>query len=216
MREYPRAFFFDFDGTILDTETPEIDTWREVFEAYGAIFPEGELLATIGKGADQILLKPADLFQRTIGFRPDEAAIKRQAEEAILRQPVRPGVLELLKFLKSECIPTAIVSSSDHNWIEGHLSRLGLRDAFGPIIGREDAARAKPFPDLYLAAADQLDVATEDCVTLEDSPNGVQAAVSAGVYVVAYPNASTRMLDLSEADELVTDLVSWTLPGREE
>ncbi len=216
MREFPKAFFFDFDGTILDTETPEIDTWREVFEAYGAIFPEGELLAMIGKGADQILLKPADLFQRTIGFRPDELAIKRQAHEAILRQPVRPGILPLLNELRAEGIPTAIVSSSDHAWIEGHLSRLGLLEAFGPIIGREDAPRAKPAPDLYLRAADLLDFAAEDCIALEDSPNGVKAAVAAGIYAAVYPNASTRMLDLSEADELITDLVGWTLPGREE
>ncbi len=216
MADYPRAFFFDFDGTIIDTESPELDAWREVFEAYGAEFPEGDFLAMIGKGADQILIKPADLFQRAVGFRPDVEAIKRDVVARVARLTVRPGVLELLKHLQSEGIATAIVSSSHHAWIKHHLGVLGLHEAhFGRMVGREDAPRAKPFPDLYLAAADMLGYACEDCIALEDSPNGIRAARDAGLYVVAFPNAATKMLDLSEADELVHDLEGWTLPGRE-
>lgn len=217
MPDFPRAFFFDFDGTIIDTESPELEAWREVFETYGAVFPEGEFLAMIGRGADQILVKPADLFHRAIGFWPDVDAIQRDVVARVSRQGVRPGILELLKHLKSEGVPTAIVSSSHHAWIRDHLIVLGLAEStFGHIVGREDGVRAKPFPDLYLAAADQLGLAAEDCIALEDSPNGIRAARDAGIYVVAYPNGCTKMLDLSEADEVVHDLVGWTLPGRGE
>jgi HAD superfamily hydrolase (TIGR01509 family) len=93
----------------------------------------------------------------------------------------------------------AVVSSSPASWVLPHLDRLGWLGRFEAVVTREDAARAKPHPDLYLMALARLGLTPEGVVVVEDSANGVAAAVAAGLPCVAMPNPVTAHHDLSLA-----------------
>jgi len=93
-----------------------------------------------------------------------------------------------------------VASSSSVGWVDGHLRRLGLREAFAVVRCAGDVPRVKPDPALYLAVLDATGIAAGEAVALEDSPNGVLAAKRAGLACVAVPNPLTARLDLSAAD----------------
>ena len=102
----------------------------------------------------------------------------------------------------------AVASSSPRSWVSGHLERLGLLDRFERLHCREDVERAKPAPDLYLAAAHAAGVSPADCLAVEDSPNGVLAARRAGFYTVVVPTPLTAGLPLEAADERLASLAA--------
>lgn len=205
-----RALIFDFDGLIVDTETPEVEIWREVFLEHGTVFPDEYWINAIGRGADQILETPAQVLQRCCSTPIEAAVVKadhhRRVMAAINAQPPRPGIVALLEDARKCGLKVGVASSSKHAWVDGHLARLGLADRFDAITCADDVARAKPFPDLYLKACERLGVAPSEAVAIEDSPNGIAAARAAGVFVTTYPNTLTRLLDISVADHRVETL----------
>lgn len=198
-----RALFFDFDGLILDTETPEIRVWKEIFAEHGLDYPDEHWISSIGRGADLIEETPIQLLRRTLGRDIEDERISterhRRVMAAIDKESVRPGVIRLATEAKSVELRICVVSSSRHNWVDNHLSRLGIASLFETTICRDDVARAKPFPDLYLAACEWAGVQPFEAATLEDSPTGLTAANAAGVFSIAVPNDSTKRLDLSHA-----------------
>ena len=107
----------------------------------------------------------------------------------------------------------AVASSSSHTWVDSHLSRLGLAEHFNCVVCSEDVTpgRTKPNPDLFLLALDRLEVQKEAAVVFEDSPNGVRAAKSAGIFVVAVPNPLTIRLGVDGADLMVNSLAELSL-----
>ena len=203
------ALLFDFDGLILDTETPELEVWEQVFADYGVAFPIEYWLFALGRGAEQIHEKPIDLLKRAAP-RIDAESVNQFAREIrlsrIMAAEPMPGVVELMREARAQKIPTAVVSSSKHPWVDGHLERLGLAHFFDLTICADDAEHAKPFPDLYELALRRLSVAASHTVALEDSPNGLTAATAAGIFAVAVPNPLTARLDLSHASALLATL----------
>lgn len=210
-----KAVFFDFDGLIIDTETPELEAWGEIFTEQQVVLPEQYWLDAVGRGADQLIEKPIDVLNRLSDHPLDlasvEAEYRKRVSARIDFQPIRPGVLELAKEARERGLPVYVVSSSRHDWVDGHLQRLGIADYFDHTVCREDAEHAKPFPDLYLKAAQMTGVFADETIVFEDSPNGILAAKGAGMYVVAAPNPLTARLDLSHADVVVTSLGGMTL-----
>lgn len=205
-----RALIFDFDGLIIDTETPEVEIWREVFQEHGAVFPDEYWINAIGRGADQILETPVQVLVRCCPNPIEAEKVKadhhRRVMAAIEAQPPRPGIVALLEDAKACGLKLGIASSSKHPWVDGHLARGGLEGYFDAITCADDVARAKPFPDLYLKACERLGVEPGEAVAIEDSPNGIAAARAAGVFVTTYPNPLTRLLDISTADHRVETL----------
>jgi beta-phosphoglucomutase-like phosphatase (HAD superfamily) len=104
-----------------------------------------------------------------------------------------------------------VASSSPLDWVEGHLTRLGLVDHFEAIRSADDVPRTKPDPALYVTALDALGVRAEEAIALEDSPHGVTAANRAGIYCVAVPNALTGRLSLDHADRVLSSLADLPL-----
>ena len=215
-----RALLFDFDGLILDTETPELDAWTSIFREHGAEMPPGYWGNTIGRGADQITETPTQLLERLTGKTLDHLALRAQYREMkterVHREKPLPGILDLLAEAREAGIPCAVVSSSPHPWVDGHLERLGMSHWFKTTICAGDVPREKPFPDLYLEALLQLDVPAAEAIVLEDSVNGARAAVDAGIFVVAVPNPVTESFDFSLADALLPSLRGVTLADLED
>jgi len=202
------AFIFDFDGLILDTETPEVEGWRETFVEYGVEFPEDYFLWAVGRGAEQITERPIDFFRRALPS-ADLDEIARQATArrlaGIYANPPRPGLIALLDDAASHGLALAVASSSRHAWVDAHLERLALRDRFHHVVCADDVERAKPFPDLYLRAVALLDFPTTQVVALEDSLNGATAAHAAGLRVIHVPNALTQVQQVPFALTRVPD-----------
>jgi len=105
----------------------------------------------------------------------------------------------------------AVASSSSRAWVLGHLERLGLGAQWDAVRTRDDVARTKPAPDLYLAAVEALCVDPTEAVAFEDSVNGIAAAKAAGLLCVAVPNALTAGMDLSQADVKLDSLAETPL-----
>jgi len=137
---------------------------------------------------------------------------RRRELELLALEPLRPGVRDYLDDARELGLRVGIVSSSTRSWIDGNLRRLGIVDGWATMICAEgDTARCKPSPALYLEALDALDVAAQDAIAVEDSPNGIAAAQAAGIFCVAVPNDATSGLDLSQADLLIDSLADVSL-----
>jgi HAD superfamily hydrolase (TIGR01509 family) len=126
-------------------------------------------------------------------------------------QPLLPGVLERIQEARSLGLKLAVASSSSRDWVEGHLTRCGIRESFDCIRTRNDVTQVKPSPELFLSVAAGLNESPSDCLVFEDSAHGVVAAKQAGMYCVAIPNRLTRILDLSLADLQSSSLAALSL-----
>jgi HAD superfamily hydrolase (TIGR01509 family) len=202
------ALIFDFDGLIVDTETPDYEVWRDIFAEHGARL---ELAAWAGCiGREYGYIDPVAMLEDRLGRPLDRMAIKAERKRRFMArlsgQPPRPGVTAYLDEAARLGLPVAVASSAPRAWVEPRLAALGLAGRFAAVKCREDAPRAKPAPDLFLSAAAVLGAAPENCVALEDSPNGISAARAAGMFCLAVPNEVTRRLDLSAADFIVQSL----------
>ncbi len=198
------ALIFDFDGVILDTETPEVLVWRELYIEYGQTFTDDQWADTIGRGAEEVKDGPLEALDKLTGGKLDleevDTVRKKRLMNMIYAQAPRRGVLPLLKEAKALGLRIGVASSSKHWWVDGHLQRLNLFQYFDNIVCADDVLRAKPYPDLYLKAASLLKVCLAEVIAFEDSPHGISSAVEAGIFVIAIPNAQTSSLDLSAAN----------------
>ena len=197
-----RALVFDFDGLILETETPAYETWADIYREHGHELPLDRWFDYIGREGG--FFDAADHLAALVGegFDREAARARRDARktELIAALDVMVGVREYVGDAKRLGLRLAVASSSSRAWVLGHLERLGIGAAWDAVRTREDVARTKPAPDLYLAAVKALDVAPHEAVAFEDSANGIAAAKAAGLRCVAVPNALTAGMDLSQAD----------------
>lgn len=209
----PRALVFDFDGLILDTETPEFLAWQEVFASYGAQLTTADWARVIGS-TDHGWDATSSIARQT-GVTVSSAelrAVWKPRQAALLEvETIRPGVLSLLSAGKARGMALGVASSSPRWWVEGNLTRLGILSEFSAITTGDEVERTKPDPAVYRLAASRLAVPAESALALEDSPNGVQAAHAAGLRCVAVPNDVSRHLDLSAADVVLDSLAELDL-----
>ena len=197
---------FDFDGTIADTETPLFVAWSELYEQHGVPLDLARWQSIIGTDDD---FDPWDELVDAVG-RPLDRALNRarqQRRDALIHEAgLRPGIERWLDDAERFGVPVGVASSSPPDWVEHHLDRLGLRDRFGCLACADGVIPGKPDPTSYRLAVEQLGGDPAVSVAVEDSPNGVRAAVGAGLYTIAVPHDLTRSLDLSLADQVVDSL----------
>lgn len=212
-----KALIFDFDGLILDTETPEYLVWKNIYHEHGFEFPHDEWGKIIGgyglsdfNAADNLshLLSSSQRAQGRLDSVSLRARHSVESLAVIHSQSVMPGVMEMIHDARRHGLKLAIASSSHHAWVDNHAKRLGIFDEFDTVVCADDVGvgRTKPQPDLFLSALNQLQVGKEAAVIFEDSPNGVTAANRAGIFVVAVPNPITAMLVIKGANLIVSSL----------
>jgi len=208
------ALILDFDGLILDTESPIFEEWRATFRARGhdlGLDVWQHALGTFGT------YDPCAHLSKLTGEDFDHEALRQEVRARNMVRcealPLLPGVAERVQEARDAGLKTAVASSSTSAWVEGWLERHGIRPLFDTVCSRDHVARVKPAPDLFLLAATRLAVAPERCVVFEDSPNGIRAARAAGMRCVAIPNAVTRALPMEGADLVLTSLGERPLAG---
>jgi HAD superfamily hydrolase (TIGR01509 family) len=206
------AVVLDFDGLIVDTETPIFEAWRAAYRRRGCSVGLGEWQHALGthEGFD-----PLTHLDALVGGGLDREAVLAEIKEATARgcegQPLMPGVEALLLDARARGLGRAVASSSSCGWVDGWLRRHGIRDLLDVVVARDDVRRTKPDPELFLLAASRLGVEPGACVVFEDSPNGMRAAVAAGMRCVAVLNALTRSLPRPDVDLVLESLAERSL-----
>jgi HAD superfamily hydrolase (TIGR01509 family) len=210
------AVVFDLDGVLLQSE----EVWDTVREGYvrerGGRYDDEVQRAMMGMSAPEWSRYLHD--DAEVPDDPEEinrAVVVRMLEAYRQELPLLPGATEAVH-RAAAAFPLALASSSNREVFEEVLALAGLADCFSATVSAEEVARGKPAPDVYLEAARRLGVAAEHCTAVEDSHAGIRSAKSAGMRVVAIPNASyppdEDALKLADAvvdslDELTVDLM---------
>lgn len=207
------AYVFDFDGLILDTEWSVYQAIDEIYVEHGHQLDLEwwrTIVGTTGGGDWPARLE--SLVGRSLDHESlHERSIRRHRHLTASLDPL-PGVVDLVEAAHAEGVRLAVASSSLTWWLESNLTRVGLFGRFDALCGRDVVGgRAKPDPDVYLAALDSLGVEATRAVAVEDSPHGVTAAKAAGMACVAVPNRITAPGDFSAADLVIDSLASLTL-----
>jgi HAD superfamily hydrolase (TIGR01509 family) len=212
---------FDMDGLMFDTEPLWTDAWYIVLPEFG--IPEvppalpDAMRGSSGETAYRIMRSyiGEDADAPAIWVRMKEE-VHKMLEKGVIK---KPGLDELLSWLSEHDIPMAIASSSPHNIIEMDLNNAGVQDYFTFIISGEDVDKPKPDPQVFLVAAERMQLDPAKTLVLEDSLNGVRAGAAGGFITVMVPDmiAPTdeiralytreckdlfEVRDLLEADEL--------------
>lgn len=194
-----KALIFDFDGLILDTETPEYQALEAAYAAYGQHLPVEKYGLVVGSQYNQVfepLAHLESLLGKTLEPEPFWEQVTRRRMDLINQSPLLPGVESLLHAAQAAGLKLAVASSSPHAWVEGHLKRFGLLHFFDVVKCQEDVREVKPAPELFLAALEAIQLQPEEVVIFEDSANGVTAARLAGMRVVLIPNPITKHLKI--------------------
>ena len=212
-----KALIFDFDGLILDTETPDFRVWQTIYQENGFELPHdewGKIVGGWGLSAFDAAEHLTLLSQGQLDIISLRDRHRSESHALTLAQPVMPGVLDYIREAKRLGLKLAIASSSPHSWVDTHAKRLGIFDYFDVILCEDEVGigRTKPNPDLFLLALKRLQVQKNEALVLEDSPNGVKAANQAGIFVVAVPNQVTSLLKIDGANLTINSLRDLSLP----
>ena len=198
-----KAVIFDVDGILLDTERIYMQAWKEAAAEQGYVMPDELLRKTRAVDAKAA----AQIFEEEIGngfsYQKTRPIRVRIAEEIIERESpiLKPGVLELLSFLREKGIRLSVASSTKTKTTKEHLQINGIADWFEVIVGGDMITKGKPNPDIFLKAAELLGEAPENCIVVEDSPAGIRAGSAAGMKTVLVPDQAAitqEIIDLSD------------------
>ena len=183
------GYIFDCDGTLADTMPLHYQAWKRIIGELVSPFSEDLFYQLGGIPTDRIF----ELLRDEHGLKiSDVHGAAERKEEYFMElihevKPIEP-VLEIAKRLHTT-VPMAVASGGYRKYIELTLDAIGVRSLFDVVVCAEDYARGKPFPDPFLEAARQLNVAAADCLVFEDSPLGVEAARAAGMACVLIPSS---------------------------
>ena len=184
------ALIFDFDGLIIDSEHEMADCVLEILARDGFSLTLADIGHLFGSTDNDHLWEEL-LLERTAGaFTVDRVgrALMETLPARIDALPLMPGVAEILGVALELGLPVGLATGQERNRLHQHLERLGLDRRFDAIVTAEEVARGKPAPDIFLETARRLAVEPADCLVLEDSVPGCEAATAAGMRVVACPS----------------------------
>jgi HAD superfamily hydrolase (TIGR01509 family) len=200
------------DGLLVDTETTDYETWRDLYEAHGVelTLPAYCFSAGLYGSWDRLYGELSTACGRPLA----ELQARREPrfrELVAQRLTPSPDLVSLLSELRASGVKRGIASSSDADWVGYLVDGIGLRHEFLTIVTGDDVERRKPAPDLYLTAAERLRADPGRCVALEDSSHGIAAARAAGMRVITIPNLVSVHQDLSKAHARVAHFGDVTL-----
>ena len=212
-----RAVIFDVDGTLADTERDgHRVAFNEAFKAAGLSYqwsvPEyGDLLTTTGgrRRIEHYLQSKGHPLHEATALAAELHQDKTRRFTTLIRtgaMEARPGAVNLIRELRAEGVRTAVATTGTSDWVLPLLDILFGLDAFDVVVTGSDITDLKPDPAVYLEALARLSLPPANAVAVEDSANGVHAAVAAGLTCVAVVNDYTRDQDLSGAVAVLDDL----------
>ena len=191
---------FDMDGTLIDTEKYYRIFWPMALREFGYEMTDEQALSMRSLGRPFAPARLKEMFGLELDYSAVRERRKALMEERLEKEGIelKPGVLELLTWLKEHGIRSAIATATDMQRTEKYLGSLGIRDYFDQVISATMVKEGKPSPDIYLYACEQLNRQPAECMAVEDSPNGVLSAARAGCRVVMVPDQTDAGPELQE------------------
>lgn len=197
------AVIFDMDGVLIDTEKWLSKFWCQAAGEAGFPMKPEDVLGIRSLASRQA----AAHLQKIFGEEFDYYKLRERKRELMTAHveeygvEKKPGVDEILDYLRAHGIKTAVATATDLPHAEEYLKQIGVYEKFDKIVCTTMVENGKPAPDVYLYACEQIDEKPENCLAVEDSPNGVISAVSAGIRTIMVP-------DLSQPDEEIAGRIT--------
>ncbi|MES2206403.1 MAG: HAD family phosphatase [Pseudomonadota bacterium] len=191
------AVVFDMDGLLIDSARAYTEALVNVAKQLGYNIPDSaQWVGLMGFELKKRLIEnfgaqfPLELYYKQV----NEYFNERMEQGA----PLKEGSIELLDFLKSIQLPCAVATSASRETAFHHLSKTNIISYFQVVITRDDVAKSKPHPDVYLEAANRLGVEASECLALEDSYHGIRAAHAAGMMPIMVPDTLPATPEMHE------------------
>lgn len=198
-----KAVIFDMDGVLVDSEPFHYENENRMFQKLGLDISDEEHNHFTGVATDvmwQQISETRDLPHSVAELTKLTVLESNNYFGSLEKIGPLPGLVDLLEKLIAAGIPLAVATSSDAVTMQTILEKSGLRKYFRVTVCRDDVAKSKPEPDVFLLAARLLGAAPENCVVFEDSKNGIKAAKAAGMFCIAYSGANSGEQDRRLAD----------------
>ncbi|MBD5083799.1 MAG: HAD family phosphatase [Clostridiales bacterium] len=209
-----KAVIFDLDGLLVDTELIAYQIYKDILEKYGYQFTKEEYSQNYsGKSMTVNVPHVIETYQLPWTVEKGLEEVLR-AEERLLTYGVelKPGARELLAFLKENQYKIAMASSSIRDRALNILRENGIVDYFGQFVFGKEVEKGKPYPDIFLKACEKLGERPENCLVLEDSEAGIQAANAAGIPVICVPDMKRPSQQLLDRATAVLDSLDQVIP----
>ncbi len=210
-----KAVIFDFDGVILLTSRLSYAIWKENFKRAGVDFTEADYKTFQGMRAKDkvpMILKNHGKYSKALADEvlKDREKLKVEAIKNLsdkeLKEITVPGSIDFLRLLKKNGVRTALVTSNPQHTAKELLKRLGIEVLFDVFVFGDDVKKGKPNPHAFLLASRKLGVDPGHCIVFEDAVNGIQAAKSAGMRVIALNTGNNHgNLAKERPDKIVDD-----------
>ncbi len=204
-----KAVLFDMDGVLVDSEEFICKAAIEMFREKGLQVRPEDFIPFVGTGENRYIGGVAEKYN----FPVDIEAVKKRTYEiydTIVRNKLKPlpGVKEFIATCRKRSLKIAVATSADEVKMIINLREIGLPvETFDVTINGLQIERKKPFPDIYLKAAELLGVPPENCLVVEDAPSGIKAARAAGMKCLAVMSSFSEK-ELNDADWIARDLAS--------
>ena len=193
-----KAVLFDMDGVIFDTEREYLKEWNKIFEKYGYEMKKEIYVSVMGRGRKKVKEIFKENFGNDLPIEKMYIEKDKMLKEAIENNkvPLKQGALELLEFLKKNGYKTALATSAKKDRVKSQVTHAKINNLFDAIVCADDIVNSKPDPEIFLKAAEKVNIKPENCIVIEDSEAGIRAAFNAGM--IAF-----HVKDLKEADESI-------------
>lgn len=185
-----KAVVFDMDGVLFDTEKLCMDSWNMIAGEHGIQDMQEIFMQCVGRNANDTRTLILNHYGQDFPYDDFCKETSKWFREQIERKgmPVKPGVRELLEYLKENGYQVGLASSTRKESVISHLRNAGILDYFEVIIGGDMVEHSKPRPDIYLLACQEMGVEPELAYAIEDSPNGIRSAHGAGMKPIMVPD----------------------------
>lgn len=203
-----KALVFDLDGVIIDSECINTELTLQVLRDVGVKSDSDEISKFIGMQNEKMWKILIDRHEIKESVEQLMTRQKIYIQERFLNGELEPidGVTDLLELAKGKKINIALATSAPRDYAEYILNKIKAAEYFDVLLTSDEITKSKPNPEVYITAAEALGLKPEECIAIEDSTAGIQAAKSAGMKCIGYKNPNSGNQDTTKADYVVTSI----------
>ncbi|WP_300279715.1 HAD family hydrolase [Peptacetobacter sp.] len=202
-----KGVIFDMDGVILDTESLSLIFWEKIFKKHNIEIKRDAQILLMGKGKDDTIKGLKEIYGKEL---PMEEYYKEKGQAVIdyleeNKPGVKKGFESLLKYLLEHNYKTAIATSTVRWKMKNRMKFLHFDDMVGAVICGDEVKETKPNPEIFLKAAEKLNLSPKECLVIEDSKAGVEAAYNGGFKCIMVPDFKKPDEELREKAYKIMD-----------